>query len=270
MNEITSMSTQKLVAALDEGARNSAFAGVKAEFEAEGSRIDDLKVLLFAGKQAGLETIVKIGGCESLRDMRDLAVLGRVENVVAPMIESVFALKKFIAMSRRVFDEHGFRPNLYFNLETKSAWANFSEILDLAKESGFIEGVTFGRGDFAESIGLERNEVDSNQVSDILLRACSMVSREGMKFGVGGSITVNSIPVLRELQSIGAHSFETRKVSWLFANIPKSDDELSQCIETGLRFELTWLQEKRERYMKIANEDEARRLNLQERFDQTI
>jgi hypothetical protein len=260
------MSAQTLVEALRNGKSGFAFAGVKAEFEAEGSRIDDLKMLLFSGKQAGLETIVKIGGCESLRDMRDLAVLGRVENVVAPMIESVFALKKFIAMSRRVFEEYGFEPSLYFNLETISAWKNFPEILELASNSGHIEGVTFGRGDFAESMGLARDQVDGGQVTEILLSACSMVSEADMKFGIGGTVTSNSVPVLRQLQTLGAHAFETRKISWLFSNIPIDDQGLVEVIDAGLRFELTWLDEKKKRYMKVADEDEGRRLSLEKRF----
>jgi hypothetical protein len=270
MNEVTSRSAQTLVEALRSGKSRFAFAGVKAEFEAEGSRIDDLKMLLFSGKQAGLETIVKIGGCESLRDMRDLAVLGRVENVVAPMIESVFALKKFIAMSRRVSAEYGFEPSLYFNLETISAWQDFPEILELAFKSEIIAGVTFGRGDFAESMGLARDQVDSAQVSEVLLTACSMVSKAGMKFGVGGTITSNSIPVLRQLQHLGAHAFETRKISWLFSNIPADDEGLVEIIDAGLRFELTWLDEKKKRYMKVADEDEARRLSLEERFGRRL
>jgi hypothetical protein len=266
MNEITSSSAQSLVVALRDGAAAHAFAGVKAEFEAEGSRIDDLKILLFAGKQADLETIVKISGCEALRDMRDLAVLGRVENVVAPMIESSFALKKFISMCNRVLVEYGFAPQLYFNLETKSAWQNFREILDLAQSSNMVKGVTFGRGDFAESMGLKRDQVDSQEITDILLSACSMVAQAGMNFGVGGTVTSTSVPVLRQLHALGAHSFETRKVSWLFSNLPKDDSSLNEAIEAGLRFELIWLEEKRARYMKIADEDEQRRLALKERF----
>lgn len=266
MNEVVSESTRRLVKELSQGREQFSFSGVKAEFEAEGSRVDDLKILLFAGKSSGLETIVKIGGCEALRDMRDLASMGRVENVVAPMIESTFALRKFISMSKRVSEEYGFSPNLYFNLETISAWENFADILDIAASSGEITGITFGRGDFSESIGLPRSEVDSATVSEIVLAACERVVEAGLKFCVGGSISTKSIDVLRALAMAGAHAFESRKVSWFFSDIPPSDNEFVAQLEAGLRFELNWLELKRERYMRMADEDEARRKALLKRF----
>jgi hypothetical protein len=266
MNEVISSTTRSLIGSLYKGKEQHSFSGVKAEFEAEGSRVDDLKILLFAGKTAGLETIVKIGGCEALRDMRDLASMGRVENVVAPMIESPFALQKFINMSRKVADESGFRPHLYFNLETVSAWRSFDEILDLASSSDQVHGVTFGRGDFAESLGLARSEVDSSAVSDVVLQACQKVVARNLKFCVGGSITAKSIGVLRDLSRLNAHAFESRKISWFFDDIPPSDEEFTMNLEAGLRFELDWLESKRERYLRMADEDESRRSALKSRF----
>lgn len=267
MNEVVSQETRSLISMLHSGKGQHSFAGVKAEFEAEGSRVDDLKILLFSGKTAGLETIVKIGGCEALRDMRDLASMGRVENVVAPMIESPFALKKFVNMANKVADESGFRPNLYFNLETVSAWRDFDAILDLANSSDAITGVTFGRGDFAESMGLARSEVDSEAVSEVVLQACQKVVARNLKFCVGGSISAKSTAVLRELSNVKAHAFESRKISWFFEDIPSSDKEFAINLEAGLRFELEWLESKRERYMRMANEDESRRASLKSRFN---
>lgn len=267
MNEVIAPATQELIRKLEAGKALHSFSGVKAEFEAEGSRVDDLKILLFAGKSARLETIVKIGGCEALRDMRDLASMGRVENVVAPMIESAFALSKFISMSKRVSEEYGFSPNLYFNLETISAWESFPSILDLAASSGEITGVTFGRGDFSESIGLPRSEVDSTKVSEYVLMACEKVVEAGLNFCVGGSISTKSIDVLRALSAAGAHAFESRKVSWFFKDIPNTDADFAAQLEAGLRLELNWLDLKKDRYMRMANEDEARRTALLKRFN---
>lgn len=266
MKEVIPETTLNLVQMLSAGRDNHFFSGVKAEFEAEGSRVDDLKILLFAGKSANLETIVKIGGCEALRDMRDLASMGRVENVVAPMIESPFALQKFISMSSKVSEEYGFEPNLYFNLETIGSVEKIDEILELASGSGLIEGVTFGRGDFAESMGLKRSEVDSDLVSQHVLAACELTVKAGLKFCVGGSITASSTNVLRRLSGIGAHAFESRKVSWFFKDIPESDEEFVSMLEAGLAFELAWLESKRERYLRMAEEDNARRSALRSRF----
>lgn len=267
MSEILGKTAQTVLAGLESGKKLFKFDAVKAEFEAEGSRLDDLKILLFAGKSAGLETIVKIGGCEALRDMRDLASLGRVENVVAPMVESQFALKKFKTMASRVFNETGFRPNLLFNLETVTAWRDFEFILEEASKGDAIFGVTFGRGDFAESLNLHRSEVDSSQVHEIVLAAAQKTKSAGLKFCVGGSITAKSVPLIRELESVGAHSFESRKVSWSFRDLPKSDEDLVKNIVGGLQFEYQWLRAKSQRYIDLANEDAGRLEQLAMRFN---
>lgn len=266
MSEILGKTAQSVLTGLESGKAKFGFNGVKAEFEAEGSRLDDLKILLFAGKSAGLETIVKLGGCEALRDMRDLAALGRVENVVAPMVESSFALKKFKAMALRVFHETGFNPKLLFNLETITAWRDFENILEEASRDGSIYGVTFGRGDFAESIGLPRSEVDSLQVREVVLEAALQTKSAGLKFCVGGSITAKSVGLIRELKSMGAHSFESRKVSWNFEEMPDSEDQIVKNINGGLEFEFKWLKAKSQRYLDLANEDAVRLSQLTERF----
>ena len=71
------------------------FASLKGEFEAEGlTRQDVAAEALFAARN-GLDYLVKIGGCEAKSDIFYLADLG-ITSIVAPMIESGFAMRKYM------------------------------------------------------------------------------------------------------------------------------------------------------------------------------
>jgi hypothetical protein len=266
MLEQMTPSARKLLDSLSWGVDGANFAGVKAEFEAEGTRAEDLKILLFAARTLGLETIVKIGGCEALRDMRELSTMGRVTNIVAPMIESPFALKKFKQMAKRSQEHLDFKPDLYFNIETITAVKHIDSILDEAASEGIIDGLTFGRGDYTESIGLGRSEVDVAEVSDVVIEVCKKAIERGLHFCVGGSVTSKSISVLKELSKEGALAFETRKISVNFSDVGYNESQIQNSIEAALKFELVWLETKRDRYFKVADEDKERIVQLESRL----
>ncbi len=53
---------------------------------------------------AGLGLNIKIGGCEAIKDMLDAISLG-AERIIAPMVETPYALQKFIRAAQLVYGE---------------------------------------------------------------------------------------------------------------------------------------------------------------------
>ena len=68
--------------------------------------------------RAGLDLTIKIGGCEAVKDMYDARTIG-VSAIVAPMIESAYALSKYIKRATFVFpQEERAYIKFLFNIET--------------------------------------------------------------------------------------------------------------------------------------------------------
>ena len=72
--------------------------GVKSEFEAEGSTFRDLVRLRRITAQLSIPLYLKLSGVEAIRDLKDSLELG-VDGVIAPMVESSFAVIKFLKVS---------------------------------------------------------------------------------------------------------------------------------------------------------------------------
>src|SRR6266446_6102264 len=167
--------------------------GVKAEFEAEGTRLEEAMRLKEVSMQAGLSLTLKIGGCEAIRDMFEASNLG-VRYLVAPMVETPYALKKYLKAL-----EIGFSPeqrddmSYLINLETITACHYFDEMLALP-EVGRLDGIVLGRVDLTGSMNLSREAINTDEVLKICLEMAAKAKARGKTVVVGGGVSVHSLP----------------------------------------------------------------------------
>lgn len=99
------------------------------------------------------------------------------------MVESGFGVIKFHSATENL----GFKWRA-LTLETVTAFtSNLSGILDAAKDLG-IDGVTIGRGDLADSMGLKLQE-DSREVMEVVRRTANQAKEAGLIVTVGGNGT---------------------------------------------------------------------------------
>jgi hypothetical protein len=245
---------------------NHHVVGVKAEFEAEGTRIEEALRLKEVVTKAGLELTIKTGGCEAIKDMYDARAIG-VANLVAPMIESAYALKKFLLSVKNSFPEDE-RKNICFlvNIETIDGYKNFDRMLELP-EINELGGIVLGRVDMTGSLGLNRDDINSDRIMEIAKDVFTKAKNKGLKCIVGGGVAKEALPFIRKFREL-LDRYETRKV--IFKCPEALNGEAEKGILKAVGFELMWLKNKRDFYGMIYNEDKNRIDMLQSRYDGLI
>lgn len=236
--------------------------GLKAEFEAEGTRPDELMRLLEIVQRAGLKFALKIGGCEALSDLYASRLYG-ANYVIAPMVETPYALTKFIDIRNKVYDRGNGRTRFLYNLETKTALANLAEMAPIAQAG--IDGIVFGRVDFTLSCGLARSAINDRRVTDSVLQVARVCAEKNLELVVGGAVTLDAAEALREMRQIRLDRFETRKMVFDGAFVEQRG-KFADGIQNALEFELSWLLNKRDYYAEIAGEDADRIRMMQARL----
>ena len=236
---------------------------IKAEFEAEGSRIEELMRLKDVTSRVDLPIILKIGGVEAITDIYNALSIG-VKGIIAPMAETAFAVSKFLNVIETFVAEDN-REDIDFaiNIETITAFNNFEVMLNL-KNISLLKGLTIGRVDFVGSMGGDRAMVDSEKIQDYCSTIFSKARQKNLKTGLGGAISTASIDFIRKLYADGLiDKFETRKVVFKSDAIVNNPEK---AILKAVEFELLWLKSKRRYYHRIKTEDEYRIEMLEKRL----
>lgn len=254
---------KKMVSLLAELSAQHNVIGVKAEFEAEGTRIEEAMRLKDVTSLAGLDLNIKIGGCEAIKDMFDTINLG-ARRVIAPMIETPYALEKFLNASQVVFKDILDSIELLINIETYTAVKNLSEMLKVPSIKN-LSGIVLGRVDMCGSLGLERTEVNNQVILDIALEISHKAKQSGLTVVVGGGVSFESISFFQAFPKGGIDRFETRKIIF---GCPNALNNSKESFLKAVEFELLWLKNKSNHYSTISNEDK-KRIEMMERRYQT-
>lgn len=251
---------RRMLDMLKKGRDRFGIVAVKAEFEAEGTRPDELLRLLELAYRADLKVALKIGGCEAMSDLHASKLYG-ADYIIAPMVETPYALSKFVEARAKVYGANPQGTQFLFNLETEATLRNLDAMLPLARAE--LDGVVFGRVDFTLSRGLPRGAINERQITDAVLVAARGCGAHGLELVVGGAVAAEAGEALREIRGIRLNRFETRKVIFDGAAVDTPGFEAG--VANAVAFELAWLENKRDYYRGIAEEDAARIRMMQER-----
>jgi 4-hydroxy-2-oxoheptanedioate aldolase len=263
MNELE----RRMVQQLQDLRENHHVIGVKAEFEAEGTRLEEALRLKEVISAAGLGLTMKVGGCEALRDMYEARVIG-VDRVVGPMVESPWALHKFVQAVKMAYPEEE-RDSVKFcvNIETVTGVGNFAAMLELSDVAD-LDGIVLGRVDMSGSMGLTREDINSQAVYEVAERVFTQAKARSLECALGGGVSADSLEFMRRLPAGYLDRYETRKV--VFGCPGALGDDAGKGILKAVGFELMWLKNKRDFYGRIYEEDHTRIEMLQGRYDRLI
>ncbi|MDH4262844.1 MAG: HpcH/HpaI aldolase/citrate lyase family protein [Spirochaetia bacterium] len=161
--------------------------GLKTGTEVEDMGFDEIGFIkAIAGN---LPLTVKIGGPEARNDIRQCIKIG-VDIILAPMVETVYALTNFVKTVESIVEEMNVGlPKLAVNIESKTAVKNLDEMLH-SKSVSRLYQATIGRSDLSKSMHLS---VDDAEVINSARQAIKKLNRHGLVTSVGGGITMENI-----------------------------------------------------------------------------
>lgn len=259
-----SLLKDKLFNSLKDLKENYNITGVKSEFETEGATFEEAQTLKELASSLNLEFTLKIGGCGAIKDLYDAKKLG-ADNIVAPMIESEYALKKYIegvgvgvnGVNIGRINPKNYPIKKYINIETITGFENLDKIINSPYFNN-IDGIVFGRSDFAESIQLNKDEVNSAKILDVAKEISQKIKLYNKDFIIGGNVTAESVEFFKQIPNT---KFETRKI--IFDSSSVNNPEIQTGIIKSLEFEILWLKYKQEKFNNLSNEDLKRIKSLE-------
>ena len=130
------------------------------------------------------------------------------------------------------------------------------KICEIASAQNGLQGIVFGRVDYAGSLRLPLNMVDDNGITSACMNVAKKCKSNNLDFVVGGGVSSHAINALNMIKSEFLSRFETRKV--IFNATSLANKNLKDGLIKAVHFELLWLLNKRDFYSVITKEDDKR------------
>jgi len=254
---------KKMVDILRDLKENHGAISVRAEFEAEGTKLEELLRLKEISMLAGLGLTLKIGGCESIRDMLEAHTVG-VNYIVAPMVESPYSLKKYLQAVEKIFPANELEnTEVLCNIETITACMNIDKMLEIP-EINLLKGLVIERVDLCFSLGKSEKDINNEEINNIVRETIKKAKKRNLLCTIGGGVSAYSLDFFKSIPDGYLNRYETRKVCFSFNEAIKSEPEKG--ILKALGFELMWLKNKVSYFNKIHESDMARMSLIETRY----
>jgi hypothetical protein len=217
-----------------------------------GTEVEDMTfneiIFLKMIAEPDIPVIVKIGGPEARNDMRELMRIN-IDGILAPMVESEYALKNFIESLHEIYS--GSRlPYSAINIETITSYKNIDSIISSIYFSA-LDQVTVGRTDLSGSMN---KKPDDNEVIAVTSEIIRLSREKGKVTSVGGAIHTSNAQ--RILDLICPDRINTRHLIFDCSETIGIDES----VKLGLEFEL----ELYKNFMKVEpSKEEAYRRRME-------
>ena len=220
--------------------KNLGAVAIKQSLEDEGASFQEVSFSKKISKSIGLKLNVKVGGCEAKNDVHFCHAIN-VDGIVAPMVESEYALTKFIQTIPA-----SSKTDLYINLETKNAFKNLNQIIN-SKSFNRLKGVVIGRSDLVSSYNLKKTRVDSRIIFKLLISNLKKIKKKNKLIKMGGSVTQKSGKFISELFNRKLiDRIETRNIEIKLNN--STLEKLNIIIPLIFKYEIEWLKYKNKKF----------------------